>query len=329
LAAATLVEIIDLTMVKMLKVTFAITSILACILTDALAQTALVRNDPTTKPSSRPMNSTIARANLDQAMQQCRNRLKSDAAYQTAINTELSNRKACDDLRKTGPSSRLDDAEVKLMKAEGAVSEIEAKAFDADPDVTRDRAILHEVYAQENAEQAAKSAADRVNRLLAEADKTGSLDGLPFDYLEGRKRAFTVGDIQVRLSSVALGRVRLTLGGNYEGESKDELFIIRLKMINTSATHKADYTSWAPEFADFDEIATLSDDLGNDYKRVDFGLDKPAGRQERSSIYPEKELTDVLVFEPPVDTASHFKLRLPKKNLSADGEEAIEFDRTK
>ena len=43
------------------------------------------------------------------------------------------------------------------------------------------------------------------------------------------------------------------------------------------------------------------------------------GQLIRESIYPGKEVTDVLIFEQPVDKASELKLELPAANFGGEG----------
>jgi hypothetical protein len=69
------------------------------------------------------------------------------------------------------------------------------------------------------------------------------------------------------------------------------------------------------------DYATLRDNFGNGYRRIDFGLTAyPVGSVERSeSIYYNKPITDVLVFERPIDTFEYLELELPAQNFGSQG----------
>jgi hypothetical protein len=104
--------------------------------------------------------------------------------------------------------------------------------------------------------------------------------------------------------------------------SKDDLLMIRLELLNTNPTKKVEYKTWAGRDFSFDrDYATLQDNFGNIYKRITFGFGSfPIGAVDRSdSIYPDKTMTDVLVFELPLDTAAHVDLELPASNYGGEG----------
>ncbi len=48
-------------------------------------------------------------------------------------------------------------------------------------------------------------------------------------------------------------------------------------------------------------------------------MSKPEGRVDRESIYPGKAITDVLIFELPVENAEHLDLELPAENFGGTG----------
>ena len=107
-----------------------------------------------------------------------------------------------------------------------------------------------------------------------------------------------------------------------EATSKDVLLMVELKLLNTNPTKKVEYYGWAGKNISFDrDYATLKDNFDNSYKRINFGLGSyPVGSVERAeSIYPNKTVTDVLVFEVPLDTATHLDLELPAKNYGSEG----------
>jgi hypothetical protein len=137
------------------------------------------------------------------------------------------------------------------------------------------------------------------------------------------EKYFVQGDMAVKIQSLTIGKTPLVsaIGRDKEGTSKDELLMISIMVKNQSEGKKVDYQSWAGERISFaSDFAKLSDNFDNTYKRVSFGgMNKPKGQLERESIYPGKEVSDVLVFEVPVEKASELKLELPAKNFGGDG----------
>jgi hypothetical protein len=106
------------------------------------------------------------------------------------------------------------------------------------------------------------------------------------------------------------------------GTSKDDLLMVELALLNTNPTRKVEYHSWSGRDISLDRhYATLKDNFGNSYRRINFGFSShPVGAVERfESIYPNKSLTDILVFEVPLDTATHLDLEMPAKNHGNKG----------
>lgn len=141
------------------------------------------------------------------------------------------------------------------------------------------------------------------------------------EWADARKGAIRQGDLQVQVAQVTIGKVALkTITGN--SESKDDLLMVKLELLNTNRTKKVEYQSWSGRDISFDrDYATLKDNFDNSYNRISFGLGSyPVGAVERSeSIYPNKSVTDVLVFEVPLDTIEYLRLELPAKNFGGTG----------
>jgi hypothetical protein len=129
------------------------------------------------------------------------------------------------------------------------------------------------------------------------------------------------GDVQIRLMSAKVGKVMIkdSFGGD-TSPSKDVLVTITVEVTNLSQTKKLDYRSWAGgDFVLERDFGTLADNFGNSYKRITFGMDKPVGRVTRDSIYPAKSITDVLVFESPIEKSEYLRMELPAKNFDGTG----------
>lgn len=130
------------------------------------------------------------------------------------------------------------------------------------------------------------------------------------------------GDVEVRITSVFVGKVPLR--SRFDGRvttSQDDLLAIHLGVTNRSQSKKVEYRSWLGRDVLFTrDYATLKDNFGNGYKRISFGYGADIiGHAESASIYPGKELGDVLIFEIPVDAAEYLDLELPARNFGGDG----------
>lgn len=140
-------------------------------------------------------------------------------------------------------------------------------------------------------------------------------------WADARKGAVRQGDLQIQVTQVTVGQVPLkTITG--KSSSKDNLLMVKLELLNTNPTKKVDYHTWSGKDISFDrDFATLKDNFDNTYKRISFGLGSyPVGAVERSeSIYPNKSVTDVLVFEVPLDTIEYLRLELPAENFGGTG----------
>jgi len=138
----------------------------------------------------------------------------------------------------------------------------------------------------------------------------------PFDVpvIQGNTR------IQVISASVDLVPLKSSMGDSPINSNEAQL-ILKVRIENLSTTVKQDYTTWAgADFSVERDYASVEDEHGNIYKRIDFGeLNPPVGRNAQDSIYPGKAIEDVLVFEPPVDAAQELHLELPAKNFGGDG----------
>lgn len=141
------------------------------------------------------------------------------------------------------------------------------------------------------------------------------------DWTDARN-AVQQGDLQVRVRKVSVGKVQLRGMFGRPIESEDERLIIELELTNKAPTRKAEYHTWSDQglVLDRDDV-TLKDNFGNRYTRIGSGLGYyPMGAVEGyESIYPHKSITDVLMFEPPLDTIGYLRLELPANNFGGTG----------
>ena len=130
------------------------------------------------------------------------------------------------------------------------------------------------------------------------------------------------GDVQIRITSVSVGKIALKDMFGDASESTEPQLSITVEISNLSAGKKLDYRTWrGGDFSFGEDYATLTDDNDNTYKRVGFGSSSTpvGGVQILESIYPGKSVSDVLVFEVPVDVAKWLHLKLPAQNIKGDG----------
>jgi hypothetical protein len=105
-----------------------------------------------------------------------------------------------------------------------------------------------------------------------------------------------------------------------DSESNGEHLLVRLSVVNTSQFSTVNFLPWNQPNDRIGPYATLEDDAGNTYKRVDFGLgSKVLGLEPEQTIEPGQAVEAALAFELPVDSAKDLKLVLPCKALGTEG----------
>lgn len=145
------------------------------------------------------------------------------------------------------------------------------------------------------------------------------------------QNAVQQGDLQLKVSMVAIGHVPLEDSFSSDSKSQHELLMVNLELMNTSEIKKIDYRTWSGADVSFRrDYATVVDNFGNSYKRIDFGFSShPVGAVQRSeSIYPNKTITDVLVFEMPIDTIEFLRLELPAESFGGTGMLRLEIPKS-
>lgn len=131
-----------------------------------------------------------------------------------------------------------------------------------------------------------------------------------------------LGDLKVQITETTIGKVQLKDIFREDATSKEDFLIVKLELRNLNPTKKVEYRSWAGEdFSLGHDHAALIDNFNNRYKRIGFGLGSyPVGAVKGSeSLYPNKSVTDVLVFELPLDRATYLELELPASNYGCEG----------
>jgi formylglycine-generating enzyme required for sulfatase activity len=128
-------------------------------------------------------------------------------------------------------------------------------------------------------------------------------------------KAAVLEHVKVSITDAAIGKVPFVEGGASEGD----LCIIHILVENTSTDSRfLYYQTWSTGLPQ-QELATLKDEVGHDYKRMYFGMFRPKGRTTVGTVYPGKPLEDVLIFEAPSESAKTLVLELPGDNIRLEG----------
>ena len=156
------------------------------------------------------------------------------------------------------------------------------------------------------------------------------------------------GEINVVVRRVHIGEVVINDALGQRQITRENFLTITLAVANMEPNKKIDFRSW-------NGTANLSDNNGNNYKRInvtpDMGItpnmnDGTAGRMKLDgvpvisitpnmegrianvgpvSIYPQKKQLDAIVFEPPVENTQWLHLELPADNFGGSGKLRFEI----
>jgi hypothetical protein len=135
---------------------------------------------------------------------------------------------------------------------------------------------------------------------------------------------FDVGALAVEIRDPKVKQVDFLKLGR-QTKTQDPLFVVSVSMRNTSSDAKAGYkTLRGAMISSGRDFATLKDDLGNNYRRINFSVgDVLLGGVEDESVYPGRTVSDVLVFEPPIGAAKELILDIPLANFGGVGRKVI------
>jgi hypothetical protein len=128
------------------------------------------------------------------------------------------------------------------------------------------------------------------------------------------------GDVRVQLTGVTVRNVRIKDMLGEEFVSPTKYLAIRLEIFNTSSMRKLDFLGWSEPSSDRN-AASLTDNSNRLYKRMspDPGAEISGQISTATSLYPGKQLEDLLVFEPPVDKIQFLRLQLPAAAFGSSG----------
>lgn len=126
------------------------------------------------------------------------------------------------------------------------------------------------------------------------------------------------GDLEVMIVSAQVKRVDLMDFGTLT-ISSDPYLVLLVGLENMNKNRLIEYRSWQ-ESTIFGERPKLKDNLGNEYRLVQFGFGAEIiGHAKKRTLYADKIKGDVLVFERPVPGAESLHLELPLANLGNKG----------
>ena len=141
-------------------------------------------------------------------------------------------------------------------------------------------------------------------------------------WIDASREPWKCGDVTVKVPSVTIATATLLDAAKRVSDTQDEFLLIRVELTNQSSTRKIEYSSWGVR----GQEPQLVDDLKNKYalqKAPGGGIFE--GQVRSKSIYPEKSLEDLLVFERPVGRAKFLRLQLPATAFEGQGTGSIEI----
>jgi hypothetical protein len=137
--------------------------------------------------------------------------------------------------------------------------------------------------------------------------------------------AQTLGHVRVAIKKVSVGKVPLRAADGSITHADEPRLMIALRIENVSDQKQSPYNTWVPDLDSARTVAALTDDRGNELKRITFGFgNNVQGRTVLDTLTPGKAIGDLLVFEAPAANARALKLVLPGANCGVKG--SFEFD---
>jgi len=266
---------------------------------------------PATQPTTQPTTQPDFHAAIRNAA------MAVDAAADLAVKNSAIVRKLSADA--DAAESRLqaarsgNDAQAKLDASRGFVSakrELDLarkEAIEESMDVRAAKA--HLAVVQKESEQA-KAAAKKKQ---AEAE-------------QAKMMAYDNGGVKIliggELSSYVPYKDATTMWPDYVWLTNDRYLMISVCVRDASDGKIVHYLSWNDERFH----ASLVDDLGNNYLRAPLPpAAEVVGATSVATVYPGKQVTDLILFELPVAAAKSFTLTLPADNLGIDHEIKYQF----
>ncbi len=137
-------------------------------------------------------------------------------------------------------------------------------------------------------------------------------------WLDATKEKAAAGPVNIRVVSVRVDKPRILRSTGRAAAPKEDCLIVTLELVNTDPQKKIVHAGWsrAPAM----QRVALNDNHGNPYKLENFRSGTVEGQQsESASLYADDPVSDVLVFERPVDAAEYLRLELPASAVGQPG----------
>lgn len=148
------------------------------------------------------------------------------------------------------------------------------------------------------------------------------------DWIDASKDVVQMGDVWLRITSMAVEPVALKVNGR-PTTSDDAFLVIRVQISNTGTSRKLDYQSWADGPSGPSRHApTLKDSAGRVYKQRTFAQAAVAGQALNGFIFPRKALDDAIVFYPPTGRFEYLRLELPLSAVGGEGQVRLQVPKS-
>ncbi len=127
---------------------------------------------------------------------------------------------------------------------------------------------------------------------------------------------FDIGDVRVLIAGASLDHaVYRNILGRPETTEEKNLNVL-VGVWNNNPARKIDFVGWSTERGG----VKLTDDCGNGYSHVTFGLaQRIVGATDSATLYSDNMAPDFIVFERPVPAAKWLTLELPASNFGGTG----------
>lgn len=127
---------------------------------------------------------------------------------------------------------------------------------------------------------------------------------------------FDIGDVRVLIAGASMDCTGyISILGRHEVTEETNLNII-VGVSNSNPARTIGFVGWSTERGG----AKLTDELGNSYRQVTFGVGRiVVGSTESATLYADSMAQDVIVFERPVPAAKILTLQLSAENFGGKG----------
>lgn len=140
----------------------------------------------------------------------------------------------------------------------------------------------------------------------------------PKQWADATKKVLTWGDASVKVKSVRIGNA--TQSGINGRREVGPYLLVELRVTNRSENKKLDFKGWSNGLDFGSPKCSLVDEHGNDYAHITDGMtERWDGPVSQEVIAPRGLMTDLLIFEPPVNAAKELRLEIPAAPLGVEG----------